>query len=197
MYVVYSNELLLHVPAMHWLLELDDPPVGVARRRHSVPSQHCAAIASPWMGSWVAVALVTQTPEPSVRPPLSAQTPSLGKGDGGDGLGGVGEEADGDGAGGGGDQLSSYVSVVNQSAVLVVGIFPEHAQVSPFVVQLVLVREPATLPLHVSAVVAVSKPWWVNDACTGSLRLLMLLPWIHWRPTGHAARYRSSDRWPS
>ena len=45
MYVVYSNELVLHQPAMHWLLELDDPPVGVARRRHSVPSQHCAAIA--------------------------------------------------------------------------------------------------------------------------------------------------------
>ena len=98
-----------------------------------------------------------------------------------------------------GIQLSSMeiAAKITQSAVFVVGILGEHAQVSPFVVQLVSVREPATLPLHVSAVVAASKPLWVKDACTGSSRLLVLLPWMHCRATGHGARYILWVGWPS
>ena len=62
--VVYSK-LESQSPAMQSLFELDAPPSEVARLRHSLPSQHIAAIGSFSIGSRMAVELVTHTPEPS------------------------------------------------------------------------------------------------------------------------------------
>ena len=93
-YVVVTNWFVPHSPAMQSLLEPDAPPVRLIRRRQVLPSQHCAAIGSLWMGSCVAVALVTQMPEPSVSSPWSTQTPSLGNS--------IGVMGDGEGGGNGG-----------------------------------------------------------------------------------------------
>ena len=102
-YVVATNEKTLFKPEMQSSLDDEDPPVVVAFRRHVLPSQHCAAIGSPWTGSVVAFGSVTHAPEPSSRSPSNAQTPSLGKaiGERGGSEGGCGGRGGWEGGGGG------------------------------------------------------------------------------------------------
>ena len=82
-----------------------------------------------------------------------------------------------------------YASVVNQSAVLLVGICAEHAHVaSPTAHTDGLPPSVMTEPLHVSAVVAGSKvSFWYEIGPTGASRVDSGRPWMQRNPAGQVA----------
>ena len=75
------------------------------------------------------------------------------------------------------------MSLLNQSAVLFVGIFADWQHE-------LLQKRPMPLPpepLHVSTVVVTSKPSWTYEASIAASRPPLGLPWMQVRLVGHAA----------